>query len=297
MNSVSTIALLTKKDDISTELFGAYWRDVHGILAARIPGFDSYVQFHLGPSLQKSLELPKGISTAVSKNARFHGIAEVTFKSEADRNGLGRSVAAAHIQSDEQYVFKTSLLYNLKPGSSTTYASRLADEPDAQPQMSDNRMAFLLLARRKGVSPEELIYLLKNSLIKDLAGEAHIGKLQLHELTSGDPSQWQTPGVENALKAGNSFDAVLQLTVQDQDKAIDMMNKVLARMPNGFFNALGRVHAYQIRGRYQMVKDGRPTHLGLRGLDMLRTIEAARAVNQLSAPVVQTIYGISPAGC
>lgn len=295
MNSVSTIALLTKKDDISAELFGAYWRDVHGILAARIPGFDNYIQFHLGPSLQKSLALPKGISTAISKNARFHGIAEVTFRSEEDRNGLGSSSAASHIQSDEQHVFKTSLLYNLKPGSSTTYVSKLPEEPDAQSRLSENGTAFLLFARRNGISAGELIRLLENTLIKDLAAEARVVKLRMHALASGDPSQWQTPGVENGQEEGSSFDAVLQVTVQGQDRTVNILNKILARMPDELLNALGRVHAYQVRGRYQLVKNGRPTHLGLRGLDMLRTIEAAGAVNQLSAPVVETIYGISPA--
>lgn len=297
MNSVSTIALLTKKDDISAELFSAYWRDVHGVLAARIPGFDSYTQFHLGPSLQKSLDLPKGISTAISKNARFHGIAEVTFRSEEDRYGLGSSIAASHIQSDEQHVFKTSLLYNLKPGSSTTYVSKLSDEPDVQPRLSENGTAFLLLARGDGISAGDLIRLLEKTLIKELAAEARVVKLRMHSLASGDPIEWQTPGVENDQEAGNSFDAALQVTVQGQDRTVNILNKILARMTDELLNALGRVHAYQVRGRYQMVKSGRPTHLGLRGLDMLRTIEAAGAVNQLSAPVVQTIYGISPANC
>jgi hypothetical protein len=295
MRSVSTIALLSKRDDIPVGLFGAYWRDVHGILAARIPGFDSYIQFHLGSSLHNSLELPKGISTAVSKGARFHGIAEVTFRSEEDRNGLGSSVAAAHIQSDEKYVFKSSLLYNLKPGSSNTYLSSLPDEPDVQPMSSEIGTVFLLLARRSGISHEHLIQCLENTLIKELAAEAGVVKLRMHALASGDPSQWQTPGVDNDRTAENSFDAVLQVTVLSKDGIVKVLNKALARIPGELSSALKSVHGYQVRGRYQMVKGGRPTHLGLRGLDVLKTIEAAGASNQLSAPVVETIYGICPA--
>ena len=43
--SVSTIALLQRKDGLSDSLFSRYWRDVHGVLAARIPGFWSYTHF------------------------------------------------------------------------------------------------------------------------------------------------------------------------------------------------------------------------------------------------------------
>lgn len=294
MESVSTIALLTKKDDISRDLFGAYWRDVHGILAARIPGFNAYIQYHLGPALQKSLALPKGISTSISINARFHGIAEVTFDSEADRNGLGSSEAAAHIQGDEQYVFKTSLLYNLNAGSSQTYVSKTSEYPDAQYGIKENGTIFLLVASRKGITPADLRKRLESTLVPELSKEVRVLELKIHFLASGDPSLWNTPGVENDQTSTNSFDAVIQLTVEGHDRVIDILNKILTRISGDFYKALRSVHAYKVRGRYQMVKGGRPTHLGLRGLDVMRTIDAAGALNQRSQPVVQTIYGITP---
>lgn len=295
MKSVSTIALLTKKGDISSDLFGAYWRDVHGILAARIPGFNAYIQYHLGPALQKTLALPKGVSTTISKNARFHGIAEVTFDSEEDRNGLGSSEAAAHIQGDEQYVFKTSLLYNLKAGSSKSYVSKVSDHPDAQFSIKENGTVFLLVARRKGITPADLQERLESTLIKELSKEVRVLELKMHSLASGDPSLWNTPGVENDQNSTNSIDAVIQLTVEGHDRVLEILNKILLRIPGDLYKALRSVHAYKVRGRYQMVKGGRPTHLGLRGLDVMRTIDAAGAANQRSEPVVQTIYGITPA--
>ena len=40
-----------------------------------------------------------------------------------------------------------------------------------------------------------------------------------------------------------------------------------------------------------MVEQGRPTLIGLRGLDAVRTIEEANAVNQCDPAVLRAIYG------
>jgi hypothetical protein len=44
-----------------------------------------------------------------------------------------------------------------------------------------------------------------------------------------------------------------------------------------------------------MVKDGRATPVGLRGLDAVKTIEEAGADNQLTDAVVRAVYGTSAA--
>jgi hypothetical protein len=49
MVGVTTIALLERKPSLSRPLFTRYWRDVHGVMAARIPGFESYTQYHVTP--------------------------------------------------------------------------------------------------------------------------------------------------------------------------------------------------------------------------------------------------------
>jgi hypothetical protein len=40
-----------------------------------------------------------------------------------------------------------------------------------------------------------------------------------------------------------------------------------------------------------MVENGRPTPLGFRGLDALRTIEEAGAINQLDPVVEKAVFG------
>ena len=43
---VKVIYLIRRKSGLSTEDFHRYWRDVHGAIAARIPGLRRYVQCH-----------------------------------------------------------------------------------------------------------------------------------------------------------------------------------------------------------------------------------------------------------
>lgn len=292
---VSTLALLTMKKGLSPALFSAYWRDVHGILAARIPGFDSYTQFHLGRTLGKNLDLPPWVATAVPAGTRFHGIADVILDSEADRAGLASSAVAAHIQEDEQYVFRASLLYNLETGASRTHVFRQAVESDALVGTSANGTVFLLLGRRLGCSPADLTDSLEAGLIPALAEEAGVRQLRTHALASGDPSLWRTTGVDNIQTSATAFDMVLQVTAMPGGGAVEAINRALGRMTPNMLDTLGKAHGYEVRGRYQMVRGGRPTHLGLRGLNVMDTITAAGADKQRSAAVVEAIYGIAPA--
>jgi uncharacterized protein (TIGR02118 family) len=43
---VKAIYLIRRKSGMSTEDFHRYWREVHGAIAARIPGLRRYVQCH-----------------------------------------------------------------------------------------------------------------------------------------------------------------------------------------------------------------------------------------------------------
>jgi hypothetical protein len=154
---------------------------------------------------------------------------------------------------------------------------------------------FLLLGRRAGCSPAELSASLEAGLIPALAGEAGVRTLRTHRLASGDPSLWHTTGVNNRQTAATAFDIVLQLSTGPDHGAVETIRRALARMTPDRLDTLGKAHGYEVRGRYQMVRGGRPTHLGLRGLSVMDTIAAAGADRQRSTEVVEAIYGIVPA--
>jgi hypothetical protein len=256
---VTTVALLERKTGISRSLFTRYWRDVHGVLAARIPGFESYTQHHVMPIHDVGSHDPEP----------FEGIAVVTYANEADRQGLGNSEVTSHIHRDEQNVFRRALLYNLEAGASRTRIAPPADD--------EIFGAFLLVpaGHKSGI----------DDLVVQLGGDGIVG-LCTHDLTSGDPKLWNETFGTNAGE-GRRFVGVIQADWSDRETALTDIRKVVKA-------SNGAIAAYAVDETYVMVEGGRPTQIGLRGLDAVRTIQEAGAVNQLDEAVVRAVYGRFP---
>jgi hypothetical protein len=245
MVCVTTVALIERRPDISRSLFTRYWRDVHGVMAARIPGFDTYTQNHVTP---------------LGSAWPFEGIAIVTFAEEADRVGLVSSPVTRHIHRDEQNVFRRALLYNLSHAATVVVAG---GSPGAAEW-------FFVVAEGGDV----------DQLVEDLQASAP-RSIEWHDLTSGDPAGWNGADVDDG-GAGPRFVALVRASWADREAG-----DAAARMAAG--DAIG---AYALDERHLMVENGRPTPVGLRGLDAVRTIEEAGAVNQLAPEVVRDIYGM-----
>ena len=69
---VKALFIMVRKPDMSSEEFHAYWKDVHGPIAAKVPGLKKYVQSHALPQ-------PPGT---------YDGVAELHFES-AEAMGAG----------------------------------------------------------------------------------------------------------------------------------------------------------------------------------------------------------------
>lgn len=240
MVGVSTIALIERRPDISRSLFTRYWRDVHGVMAARIPGFDRYTQYHVTP-LDPSSE-------------PFEGIAIVTYRSEDDRAGLIHSEVTQHIHRDEQNVFRRALLYNLGDG-----ASQAIKGDGGAPGHA------MFLVAEEGAHASALVAALGDTPLY----------LAAYDLTDGDPSGWNQTDA-----SGRVFASLLHGIWPDRESAIAAAEKLPAS-------------AYLLDERHVMVENGKPTQVGLRGLDAVRTIQEAGADNQLSDAVVRAVYGLS----
>jgi EthD domain len=255
MAGVSTVALLERKPSISRDLFSRYWRDVHGVMAARIPGFATYVQHHVTPLTDVGSVAPEP----------FEGIALVTYACEADRNGLIHSAVTPHIHRDEQNVFRRALLYNLGKGESRTVVAAIG---------GGDAGARIFVVVPDGIEP--------NAVAAALHG-AGATAIDVHDLTGGDPGGWNDTDVDDG-GAGRSFVAVLMVCWADEDLA-------RAAIVDAIASSGGALAAYRTDARYVMVEGGRPTPLGLRGLDALNTINEAGAANQLERAVEDAVYG------
>jgi EthD domain len=236
--TVTTVALLERRGDISRDLFRRYWRDVHGVMAARIPGFDCYTQYHVTP-----------VQTGIEP---FEGIAIVTYLSEADRAGLIHSEVTQHIHRDEQNVFRRALLYNLGEG---------ADRVLEGSAVADGQSMFVVCG--DGDDTSAILALLQKTSMY----------LATYDLTVDDPANWNETDT-----AGRTFALLVHGIWPDRASAA----AVAANLPAA---------TYLADESYIMVEAGHPTPVGLRGLDAVKTIQEAKADNQLSPDVVRAIYG------
>lgn len=102
---------VTKKPDMSDERFHAYWKDVHGPIAAKIPGIRRYVQHHTAyptppigvpsydgvaeywfddyPSVEKALSSPE-VATTLADQPNFM----------ADNSALAFFITEEHVVID-----------------------------------------------------------------------------------------------------------------------------------------------------------------------------------------------------
>jgi hypothetical protein len=240
MVGLTTIALIERKPSVSRDLFSRYWRDVHGVMAARIPGFDSYTQHHVTPIGEHAYP--------------FEGVAIVTFARAEDTAGLMTSDVTKHIHRDEQNVFRSALLFTLAPGADRI----LCDDSTGQGEIE------LFHVIPEGSDPAAV----ERTLLA-----LHPTYLASYDLTTGDPGGWNDTDVEDG-GARPRYVAALH----SRWRALPPMPQLT-------------MSSYRLDARYVMVEHGRPTCIGLRGLDAALTIEEIGADNQLADDVVRAVYG------
>lgn len=193
MVGVTTVALIERKPGISRDLFTRYWRDVHGVMAARIPGFDTYTQYHVTPAREGQ--------------EPFEGIAIVTFASEDDRQGLVTSEVTRHIHRDEQNVFRRALLYNLDGG-----ARRVSGDGDRKQPPS------LFFVVPQGRDPDQ---------IKQHVAASGPAFCDSYDLTSGDPASWNDTDADDGGH-GRRFVAVIHAQCHDNPLIDDLVREGVA---------------------------------------------------------------------
>lgn len=200
MVGVSTVALLVRKTGMPTELFRRYWRDVHGVMAARVQGFESYTQYH--------------VETLTSDEPSIDGIALVTFAGEDDRNALGAGPLTSHIHADEQNLFERVFLYSL---------------PEGPRQMAGNGTA--------SSTPTEHLFVVVPGgqdarAVLDVIADAQADHLAQFDLTRGDPALWNTARFDDA-GVPSGFAALIHAGWNDVAAATSTSDRI-ADLPGTF---------------------------------------------------------------
>lgn len=280
---IATVALIQKKPALSRDDFRSYWRDVHGILAVRIPGFWTYTQYHLGDEILAANHHGTGEAVATEL---IHGFAEVTYCTEADIAGLASSTVTGLIKEDEQNAFAATYLYGTERGDSTT---RVARRAAPSPVSLDNGATVIILAA-KAAGEQPAVF--RSAVDKALASLSQrctgVHWIRSHYFAPYQPDAWEAPQVNHNPTV--VYDAALELTFANGTAAqACLSDAVLEPLRSG--EPERTVTVYPVSARYQMVRDGQPTQLGLRGLPAWQLIQDLNARNQMSPAILNVLYG------
>jgi uncharacterized protein (TIGR02118 family) len=88
------MGLLERRSAMSPTAFRNHWRDIHGPIAARLPGLRRYHQNHIVDAEQRGIDYPRGPVT-------FDGISELWFDDEASMQRAIESDVMQTLAADE----------------------------------------------------------------------------------------------------------------------------------------------------------------------------------------------------
>jgi uncharacterized protein (TIGR02118 family) len=132
------MGLLTRRPEVSQAEFRRHWLEVHGPLAARLPGLRRYHQNHVVDSRQFAIDHARG-SWAVD------GISELWFDSEEDMNRAVSSEEYQEVARDHHlFVGQTALI---------TAVQNVVVPVDRSAGSLVKRMS--ILTRKPGLTPEQ----------------------------------------------------------------------------------------------------------------------------------------------
>ncbi|MBB4041784.1 uncharacterized protein (TIGR02118 family) [Microvirga flocculans] len=132
------MGLLTRRPEVSQADFRRHWREVHGPLAARLPGLRRYHQNHVVDTRQLAIDHARG-------SWSIDGISELWFDSDEDMNRALSSEEYMEVARDHHlFVGQTGLI---------TAVQNVVVPVDPAAGLLVKRMS--ILTRKAGLTPEQ----------------------------------------------------------------------------------------------------------------------------------------------
>ena len=134
------MGLLRKRPDLSTDQFRRHWREVHGPLAAKLPGLRAYHQNHVVDKTQLAIDHARG-------NWDLDGISELWFD---DRDSMVNAIASdayKAVAADSPHCMATTHVI---------VAEQTVVVPRDTTHANIKRMS--ILERRNGLTPEDFCH-------------------------------------------------------------------------------------------------------------------------------------------
>lgn len=281
------------RTDLSKQVSYDYWRDVHGPLAARVPGLYQYRQLQISPSRSDLWGRIDGIELDNRMDRQPDGMPQGLFLSAEHLKAFAQHpVVGTHIFNDERNFVRRLGTQMSPPGSANTLIDRvnIAQLQGAPPFPS---FAVCFVAR-EGIEIEAFHRYVREQVALPWSGHEGVMRLRLQPLERYDENAWNSPGVDHTWPGGREYWAYVELAVRDLAVPAALAGSVLRRAE--FRRHVATVHSYPIQAIYTIVQGGRPTDVGLRGYPAVQAIRAAGAANQRDPELLRFLYGDATLG-
>ncbi len=274
---------LWKREGLQLEVFDDYWRNVHGPVCARLPGQYQYWQFHLEYNQGYMWPTPEGIETSLPLEDQFHGIAELTFTSEADRQTWFNS--ATILMDDEHNIFSKAIGYNTSPGNSKTYVDRIEiGDPNGR---LDVLKFHVMVKKADGVSVDAFRQYMKNSFAGSIIQSNSVLKFRLHLFEKIDNSRPDAAGVSHFEPLEKQYQAAFEIAFSNPLEMEKFFTSTeYTTIVENQAKYIKQISPFVERTAYTFVYDGQKTLAGQRSSTVAELITTVGAVNQLQENVV-----------
>ncbi len=285
---VTFYVLLWKRLEMSLELFDDYWRNVHGPVCARLPGQYQYWQLHVAHNDGGTWPQRSGVNSVTPESAQFDGIAELTFRTDADRNTWFRS--ATLLMDDERNLFRKAIGYNTGPGNSITYVDGIATGDPNGPLRIPK---FHVMLRKKESAPVTAFRrYLSERFAPAVASSDFVLKLRLHLFEEVDATRPDAAGVAHAEPAEESYQAAFEIAFSTRlDMELFFGSEAFGEAVQDFGRYVTHVAPFPERSAYTFVYNGDMTLAGQRSSTVAELIVSAGAVNQLKPDITALMLG------
>ena len=285
---VAFYVLLWKRKGITLAGFDDYWRDVHGPVCARLPGQFQYWQFHVAHNEGGAFPAVEGASYTTAEADQFDGIAELTFRSVADRQTWFD--AAGILMDDEHNIFSKAIGYVTEQGNSRTYLDGIAaGDPNGD---ADGIKFHVLVRQAPGVSTTEFRRYMTDSLAANVARSDKLLKFRLHLFEPPDLSRPDAAGVVHYEPPAQQYQAAYEMAFRNHlEMELFFASPEYAAAVREQARYVVQVSPFPERAAYAFVYDGRMTLAGERGSRTAELITGLGATNQLRADIHDLVVG------
>lgn len=270
---------------IPLDVSNRYWRDVHSIMVARVPGIYQYRLLQLAP-IHLSLEI-ENIDFSLPDADRPHGVAEMLFLTEDDQQTFGsNSINTEYVVKDEQNLCDRNVTRSAIGQNARTYIDRIGDRtPNGVLPFPSFMLCF---SSRESVTLEQFRQGCVEQIAQPWSENIGVMRLRLHLLEPYSEKD-NSPCVSHDCTTAQQYEAWIELMADDLGVLRSLLsNSDLAQL-------VRLIHVFEISAAYTMVYAGKLTEIGLRGFPAVQTILAAGADIQRHPDLLKTLYGLTPA--